>query len=441
MPLREKIDLIQSDMEISYFADRPIPCCMPFDGGAVDTPRPWKLADFSGQSTPRFRANKPGRPVQVTAADWLNNENSSSLTGEYLLSQALRYECTKEEAALEQCHKAINALQTIAQLPGPDRFGWVCKPFGARASLESSPDQNICVLAGLQAYLPHADAKQSKWIGELVRAIPRYWDKIQYRIDFGDHEWDLREDVAHMRIFHAAAVFSHHLSRSRDDAALARRLFNRYQTFGPRSASLFDTFTAMKSDYFAQWCHGGEFAGATLLFVPLVVHLLSTVGFADRKWSSQTLRRCLDHGVIGLDPTWFGHYYHHEVRRSDALAEYVWRPLTPAQPDALSHYRSAAGGWMLFEYPSRLFWFDATARLPLAYMIYLHAGGSALPRIDRIVREIMGRLDYARLHWMVDLHNDQTPPELQFLLHAQTSEAPMYLAAYWMGCKMNFWKQ
>jgi hypothetical protein len=136
MPLREKIDLIQSDMEISYFADRPIPCCMPFDGGAVDTPRPWKLADFSGQSTPRFRANKPGRPVQVTAADWLNNENSSSLTGEYLLSQALRYECTKEEAALEQCHKAINALQTIAQLPGPDRFGWVCKPFGARARIK-----------------------------------------------------------------------------------------------------------------------------------------------------------------------------------------------------------------------------------------------------------------------------------------------------------------
>lgn len=440
MPLSEKMTLIQRAVEHDYFGKRLIPCCMPFDGGAIDPPRPWRVNDFAGQSVPRFRCNKPGKPVQMTPADWLNFENSTSFSGEYLLSQVLRYQATQDESALAEAGRALTALQAIAALPGEERFGWLCKPFGGRSSQESSPDQNICAMAGLQQFLPYADKTQAAWIRNLMAAVPQYWERINYTIDFGDAEWDLRGDVAHMRIFNALALLSKHNARVRSADGIARRLHRRYGEFCATSASLFDTFTQHQPGYFDHWRVAGEFAGATLLFVPLTLNMLATLQQGDRHHHLAALRRCLAHGLIGFDPALFGHYYLHEARLDPTgNGAYLWRPLVPERADGLSRYRAGWQRWMLFEYPHRLLWFDATARLPLAYMIYLSLGGSAIPNIDRIVREIMHRLDFPRLHWMVDHHNDSTPEELQFVLHAMTSEAPMYLAAYWLGRRLNVW--
>lgn len=437
LPLEQKVRMLQDHVERNHLGAGELPCCMPYDGGVSGVVRPWRVEDFHGQSVRSFRANTPGQPPLITAADWLNHENTTSFTGQYLLAQVYRYRATQEDAALAQGERALAVLQRIAALAGPDRFGWLCKPFGGRVSDESSPDQNICALAGLWAFLPYAGQAQARWIRALIEAVPRYWERIDYTIDFGDHVWDIRRDASHMRIFLTANRLAHHLLGHDGDLRVAERLEAAYGRFTPRSASLFDTVANDPEQHWADWRPAGEFAGATLLFAPLCINILCQVQPQQKETLVPAMARAIEHGLIGMDPSWYGHYYQHEVRATPR--GYVWRPRTAAPPDAAAQQCIGSGKWALHEYPHRLLWMDATSRLPLAYMIYLHQGGAPMPALERIVREIMSRLDFGRLHHFVDPHNDQAVFELQYARRSLTSEVSNYIAAYWLGRTIGFW--
>lgn len=437
MALDKKIQLIQRHVEINHFGHRNIPCCMPYDGGITGAVRSWKVADFEGQSVASFRCNRPGKSVEVTPADHFNNENSTSLSGEYLLSQVYRYEFTREQKAWDECDRALEALQAIAALSGPRKFGWLCKPFSEKVSMESSPDQNVCALAGLWAFLPHARPKQASWIRRIIPSIARYWEALHYTIDFSDHVWDIRSDVAHMRIFWMANLLAFKVTGQREFAKVARRLENQYGRLQSRSVSLFDAHRESKPGYFSDWRIAGEFAGATLLFAPLMLNILCELQPERKSEYLRAFRRALEHGTIGLDPTWYGHFFFHEVKTCGD--EYIWRPAQGGQPDPVARYRMSWGRWAIYEYPHRLLWMDATARLPSAYLLYRKCGGTALPNIERMVREIMARLDFVRLHWWVDPHHDQTAPELEHTRHALSSEVCNYLTAYWLGRSLKYW--
>jgi hypothetical protein len=195
MKLSQKISMIQKHIETNHYGSKTIPVSMPYDGGISGEIRSWNNNDFIGKSIPAFKANVPGKPPVITTADWLNNENSSYLSGGYLLSQVYRYQVTREKVALDECPRALRAIKFIADLAGPDQYGWICKPFGERANPHSSPDQNIYIVQGLWAFLPYANAEQAKFIRSIIPAIADYWERINYTILSGNTVWDMRKGI------------------------------------------------------------------------------------------------------------------------------------------------------------------------------------------------------------------------------------------------------
>ncbi|MFV0336886.1 MAG: hypothetical protein ACK5LK_01400 [Chthoniobacterales bacterium] len=439
LSLVEKIEMIQRHIEQNHFGNSQIPACMLHDGGISGKARRWEAKDFEGQSIRNFRCNRPSEPPIITPADWLNNENSTMFCGEYLVSQVERYRVTKNQDALKECERAFWGIKAVAELSGRKNFGWLSKPFGEKVSPESSPDQNLCAVAGLWAFLPYANTEQAKWIRQIIPAIAAYWERISYTIDFGDHVWDIREDDAHVRIFWLINLLAYELVKDEQFQKVAERLERRYGDLKPENASLFDAFQKNDVTYFKNWRLAGEFAGATLLFVPLTLSILCEIRPEGKEIYLRTYRRALERGLIGLDPDFLGHYYQHEVKADGE--EYVWRPVETRTPNTAERKQMCAGEWGVHMYPHRAYWMDATSRLPVAYLNYLHCGGEPVSRIERIVRGIMKRLDFQRIHWMLDPYRDQLVSELDYMRHALTSEIANYVSAFWLGKSLGFWRE
>ena len=84
---------------------------------------------------------------------WRAWEDTAADTGFYLAALSWQYRCTGDPLALRRCRRTLRALKTIydlgAQAVEP---GFLCKPYGGKASNQTSPDQLQCVSSGLDAY-------------------------------------------------------------------------------------------------------------------------------------------------------------------------------------------------------------------------------------------------------------------------------------------------
>lgn len=436
MKLDQKISLIQQHAEVNHYGNKIIPTSLPYDGGLSGIQRPWVASDFKNQSLPGFKTNVKGQPPNVTGADWLNNENSGQFSGGYLLSQVYRYEVTHSKAALDECRRAVRGIQAIAALAGPDRFGWICKPFGEKLQEYSSPDQNITIVHGLWSFLPYADKEQAAWIRRILPAIAAYWEKINYTIASGVHTWDMRKGATFMRMFKVINLVAYEISKDKKYLAVANRLEAEHGELSDRSVTLFDTQLESKPGMFDNWKRVAEFS--INVFAPLQLDILCKLRPQKKKDYLLAWKRALEHSMIGYDKYYGGHYYYVEVKLQDS--QYVWRPLQTTWP-TFSHEDIVSSDVFAFgRYPNRAYWLDATSRLPLIYLMYVKNGGEPIPYIEEVVRDIMEKLDYDRLHWMVDPHHDQIIPELEFMRHAMTSETGNYVAAYYLGQELSFWK-
>lgn len=437
LPLERKVAIIQAHIEENHFGKQAIPCCMPYDGWDGEGIRPWREEDFLNQSIPKFRGNLPDEPAKITPAGWINFENSTSFSGEYLLASSLRYRVTKDPAALLSCRRALNAIRTISELAPAENFGWLCKPFGGKISPESSPDQNICAMAGLYSFLPFATTEERLWITTLIAAVASHWEKINYTIDFGDAVWDLQYDVSHMRIFLLANQLAYHLTGKINFKTVAAKLEDRYGEPVGEMVSLYDTFTNIHPGYFDDWRHTQEFAGATLLFVPLALDILCDLRPERKALYLTAWQRALKHGLMAYSPSFGGHIYNTQTK---LMPEgFVWRAMNNNGPTEEQYKQIKAGAYALGVYQPEILWLDGTSRLPLAYLLYLSRGGSPMPEIEAATRSIMHNLDFRTIHWMLEMEPGKTIEELQFIFHALTSETPNYPAAYWLGKRLSFW--
>ena len=84
---------------------------------------------------------------------WRAWEDTAADTGFYLAALSWQYRCTADPLALRRCRRTLRALKTVydlgAQAMEP---GFLCKPYGGKASNQTSPDQLQCVASGLDAY-------------------------------------------------------------------------------------------------------------------------------------------------------------------------------------------------------------------------------------------------------------------------------------------------
>lgn len=122
---------------------------------------PWTNADLAKTDqqilTDMFQ-NSPDK------AGCLTYENALMATGEFAVSQIVRYRVTKDETARELAHRAIRAILGVVQAGRHYMPGWLPKPFGglrtARDSHETSTDQYTKAIVALHAWRPLADDGQ-----------------------------------------------------------------------------------------------------------------------------------------------------------------------------------------------------------------------------------------------------------------------------------------
>jgi hypothetical protein len=436
MKLGQKIKMLQNHIVAHYYGSKLIPVSLPYDGGISGIIRPWRASDFENQSVPVHLLKDTSKPV-ITGADWLNNENSAQFSGGYLLSQVYRYQATGNKTALAECGRALKGIQAIAGLAGPDRFGWICKPYGERLQDFSSPDQNITVVHGLWMFLPYANKQQAEWIRSMIPAIASYWERIHYTILSNNVVWDMQKDATFMRMFKVINLLAYQIAKDEKFLAVANRLEAEHGELSDKSASIFDIKAASNPAYFSNWKRVCEFS--INMFAPIQLDILTQLRPEKKQAYLSAWERVLKHTLIGYDKTYGEHYYYTEVKLIDG--EYVWRPLQPAWPTYTHEDLISSDVFAFGRYPHRLYWPDATSRLPLIYLMYLKDGGKPIPYIEEVVRDIMSKLDYDRLHWMVDPHHDQIIPEIDYVRHALTSEIGNYVAAYYLGLRIGFFKK
>ena len=123
----------------------------------AQTLAPWTNADLA-KCDPRILTdmfqNSPDK------AGCLTYENALMATGEFAVSQIARYQATKDVAARELAHRAIQAILGVVKAGRHYMPGWLPKPFGglrtARDSHETSTDQYTKALVALHAWRPLA---------------------------------------------------------------------------------------------------------------------------------------------------------------------------------------------------------------------------------------------------------------------------------------------
>jgi len=112
---------------------------------------------------------------------WRAWENTSAETGFYLGALAYQYRCTGDPEVLRCCRRTLGALKYIYDLGAKAMEpGFLCKPYGGKASNQSSGDQLQCVTVGLDAYRRIAGPDDAAVIGEMFKGFADYEIRNDY---------------------------------------------------------------------------------------------------------------------------------------------------------------------------------------------------------------------------------------------------------------------
>ena len=137
------------------------------------TLKPWmdsELNAYNLQPVCHSNVNSP--------ADYYAYENSLMATGEYAVSQVVRFEVTGEGEALCTAGHQVNAIMQVFYQAQLFEKGFLPKPFGGirkcAYSHELSPDQQVKCLVALRAYQRYAPASQKRTIDDYIVAMADY---------------------------------------------------------------------------------------------------------------------------------------------------------------------------------------------------------------------------------------------------------------------------
>lgn len=118
-------------------------------------------------------------------AGCLTYENSLMATGEFALSQIVRYRVTRDPAARDLAHRAVRGILAVADEGRHYMPGWLPKPLGglshARDSHEMSVDQYTKALIALDAWRPLASAAEQAAIDRFFIDIADFFIARKWR--------------------------------------------------------------------------------------------------------------------------------------------------------------------------------------------------------------------------------------------------------------------
>ena len=101
-----------------------------------------------------------------------------------MAAEALRYELTGSVDALVSMHRSLQGLALVYEVGKQLEPGYYPKLYGRRFSPETSTDQVLYSILGMEAYYPCANTEDKHLMEEIIPALVHFWVKRDYRYHY-----------------------------------------------------------------------------------------------------------------------------------------------------------------------------------------------------------------------------------------------------------------
>jgi len=374
----------------------------------MDTMAPWENEDFSGNV---LYSLIPGYE-NLSHADFMNYENSGMVMGTYL--SALTFKClaTGEAIWAEKAHAVFDGIvknYTMSQTIAP---GFFCKPWGGHVTTETSSDQFIYVMCGLDDFSQIAPEETRRVIDGMIVSMSRFW------VDHG-YDWNYYGQRLHWPETRFISFMALALKHG------GGQVFQREME---RLTSLFETQGRSPFNSTIPEClHTNEDGSQCLYLTPesaLSSYLSVEAAMVLEKRPSfvELCRRCLEYGKMGLAGD--GTSYSMLVRHS-SNEEFAEIPQEETHYEA-TRYQSPIFG--LYG-PYRKGGMQTTmfARFALAFTRFDAKGDGV-----RLAEEMLSSVGMEHMTWYEDPYAI-FPEEIQWMTRTVSVDA----MAHWLWC---YWK-
>lgn len=115
-------------------------------------------------------------------------ENSGMATGATMVATVMEYKRTGSPEALNRAKKLFNGLKTIEDCGRHFYDGFVTKYYGGRFTYQTSNDQCLYHIYGLDAYYEIASDEEKAYIEKQIPSIVRFWVDHNYTYSF--FQWE-----------------------------------------------------------------------------------------------------------------------------------------------------------------------------------------------------------------------------------------------------------
>lgn len=113
--------------------------------------------------------------------DFISYENSGMVMGAYLVAMTEKFRKTGEASARDRARRTFQGIRTVYRASQSVARGFFCKPWGGRPSRETSSDQYVYVMNGLDRYCAIADETERREIALMIGDMARFWIDRGYR--------------------------------------------------------------------------------------------------------------------------------------------------------------------------------------------------------------------------------------------------------------------
>ncbi len=146
---------------------------------------------FKGMEVDNFYKITERTPAEVEM-----HENFGMCTGSYMTSEVLRYEQTGATEALANAARCLQGLKFAYDLGKQLEEGYFPKVYGRKFSKETSTDQVLYALWGMDTYYPYASEEEQRLIKTMITSMIRFWVKRDYRYHYfsycpDDWQWPI----------------------------------------------------------------------------------------------------------------------------------------------------------------------------------------------------------------------------------------------------------
>lgn len=137
----------------------------------LDEMRAWDPSDFGAEDVV---SHIPGYE-NLSFADFMNYENTGMVQGVFLSAMCSKYRVTGDSDSLKKATRTFQGILHVYEISQSIAPGFYCKPWGGKATNETSSDQYIYTMYGLDDYFSLASPQEQEKIREMIVSMTAFW--------------------------------------------------------------------------------------------------------------------------------------------------------------------------------------------------------------------------------------------------------------------------